>query len=55
MVVSTPGEAGVTNNLKKKQEKADKMFSALVREMNNSERFKIEDNHRIQLEAPSWL
>ena len=53
--VTTPGEAGITENLKKKQEKTDRMFSSLVREMNNSSKFTASNNHLAEMEHPSWL
>lgn len=55
ITVTTPGEAGVTNNLKKKETNASKMFSALVREMNHSQRFEVRDGHNNPMEVPAWL
>lgn len=54
-VVATEGEAGVTDNLQKKQRKADEMFSALVAEMNNAMRVTIPENHVKTMECPQWL
>lgn len=54
-IVTTEGEAGVTANLQKKQDKADKMFSALVSEMNNAEKKNTTDLHVNKMELPSWL
>ena len=54
-IVTTEGESGVTDNLNGKQEKADRMFSALVSEMHNTLQIKAEDRHLIPLEVPSWL
>ena len=55
ITVSSPGEAGVTENLKKKEANAVRMFIALVREMNNSKKLQIVDNHLTPMESPSWL
>lgn len=55
ITVTTPGESGVTENLKKKEDKASRMFSELVKEMNNSERFEVHDNHKNVMEVPQWL
>jgi hypothetical protein len=55
-IVTTEGEAGVTANLKKKQDKADQMFTALVGEMNSIiQKTKTTDNHKKEIEVPSWL
>jgi hypothetical protein len=54
-IVTTIGEAGVTENLMGKQDKADEMFAALVREMNDSEGVKIPERHVNPVEVPAWL
>lgn len=54
-IVATQGEAGILENLKMKQEKADKMFAALVREMNNEMKKESIDNHKEKMEVPQWL
>lgn len=54
-IVTTEGEAGVTDNLKGKQVKADQMFEALVGEMNRSAAVKVEDKHHSSMEVPQWL
>lgn len=54
-VVATKGEAGVTENLQKKQRKADEMFEALVREMHKFEGVLVENKHVKKMEVPSWL
>jgi hypothetical protein len=54
-IVSTKGEAGVTANLKKKQDKADQMFSALVAEMNHSRVIEQNEKHVNPMELPAWL
>jgi len=53
-IVTTEGEAGVTANLQKKQEKADLMFESLVREMNRSVGLKTIDLHTQKMEVPKW-
>jgi hypothetical protein len=54
-IVTTKGEEGVTKNLEKKQMKADLMFVALIREMNNIMSIKTIEKHVKQMEVPSWL
>lgn len=54
-VIATEGEAGVTDNLQKKQRKADEMFAALVAEMNRSERVAAVNRHTNEMELPAWL
>jgi len=54
-IVTTEGEAGVTENLQKKQRKADEMFAALVAEMNASENVEIINKHINRMESPTWL
>lgn len=54
-IVTTEGEAGVTDNLHKKQRKADEMFSALVREMHNHTGIIRTENHTKERTLPSWL
>ncbi|MFH5804969.1 helicase-related protein [Alienimonas sp. DA493] len=54
-VVATPGEAGVVENLKAKQARADLMFEALVREMNDAAEAVREDLYILPAEAPKWL
>jgi len=55
ITVTSPGEAGVTANLKKKQLQAEKMFEMLVREMNNSEKLIVPENHLMPMELPAWI
>lgn len=54
-IIATEGEAGVTENLKSKQVKADEMFANLVEHMNQSQRVEIVNNHTRKMESPSWL
>jgi hypothetical protein len=54
-IVMTEGERSVMENMKRKARQADKMFSHLVAEMNNS--IKIEKSQKFTKteEVPSWL
>lgn len=54
-VVATDGEIRVVGNLQKKAEKADAMFTALVREMNNAQRIERTNDYVKPLEKPRWL
>lgn len=54
-IVTTEGEAGVMENLKKKQQKADDMFRMLVAEMNQAAALQLTDRFTLPMEAPSWL
>lgn len=54
-LVMTDGEVRVINNLRRKAEKADRMFTALVHEMNNSTIIDRVDSHIKKMEVPSWL
>lgn len=54
MVVSE-GEVGVKNNIRRKAENADKMFTALVAEMNNATRINPNVEYTGKEEFPSWL
>jgi hypothetical protein len=54
-VVATEGELRVLGNMRKKAEKADIMFAALVREMNNATRVERTNIYTKEMEKPSWL
>jgi SNF2 family DNA or RNA helicase len=54
-VVATEGELRVLGNMRKKAEKADAMFEALVREMNNATRVERTNIYTKEMEAPQWL
>lgn len=54
-VVCTEGEIRVLANMRRKAEKADKMFEALVREMNGAIRLDRTDEYTNKAEVPSWL
>ena len=54
-IITTEGEAGVTENLQKKQEKANVMYANLVAEMSNSLRLTMNDKHVKEIEVPEWV
>lgn len=54
-VIATEGEFGVTANLRRKSEAAEKMFEQLIAEMNNALRLIIPNNHKLKEEIPAWL
>jgi hypothetical protein len=54
-IVATDGERGVADNLKRKAEQADAMFTALVRHMNESLDADLSEGMTRDMEVPSWL
>lgn len=54
-LVTTEGELGVLKNLQHKSEQADRMFAALVSEMNSAMTVHRMDNFTQQEEVPAWL
>lgn len=54
-VVATEGELRVLGNMRRKAEKAEAMFTALVREMNSATRIERSNIYTKQMEVPSWL
>lgn len=54
-VVATEGEVRVLGNMRRKAEKANAMFEALVAEMNNANKVYSEDLYTRKVEVPSWL
>jgi hypothetical protein len=54
-VIATDGERGVMENLRRKAEQADRMFSALVAHMNDALRIDRESEFINSPEVPSWL
>jgi SNF2 family DNA or RNA helicase len=54
-VVATEGELRVLGNMRKKAEKADRMFESLVREMASATRVERDESYIHQVEAPQWL
>ena len=54
-VVATEGESRIVGNLRRKAEKADKMFTSMIAEMNNATRVVRSEGFNTQTEVPSWL
>lgn len=54
-LVYTEGQARVIQNLKRKAESAEKMFEAIVGQMNNALAINKQNKHTNKLEVPSWL
>lgn len=54
-IVATPGERGVSANLKRKAEQADHMFASLVEHMNQSIAVERGFSFNVEEESPSWL
>lgn len=54
-IVTTPGEAGVTANLSRKSEQAEKMFENLVAHMNEHLHMNVQQQFNVDQEVPSWL
>jgi superfamily II DNA or RNA helicase len=54
-LVATEGERGVKENLRRKSEAADRMFSELVAHMNEAQRIERGSRYERAVEAPTWL
>ncbi len=54
-VIATEGECRVLGNMRRKADKATKMFEALVREMNQSTRIERDNPYTKKATVPSWL
>lgn len=54
-VIATEGEVRVIANMTRKAHKAERMFEALVREMNGAMRIERVDEYTKKAEVPSWL
>ena len=54
-LVASEGERGVKDNLRRKSEAADKMFSALVAHMNDAMGLARSVSYEKEVEAPRWL
>jgi hypothetical protein len=54
-LVATDGERGVADNLRRKSEAADRMFTELVSHMNDAMRLDRGANYNRKVEVPSWL
>jgi hypothetical protein len=53
--IATEGEERVLQNLKRKEERANAMFSAMIAEMHQSIRVERENHFTNQLRLPKWL
>jgi SNF2 family DNA or RNA helicase len=51
-IVTTEGEAGVTANLQRKAENADKMFAQLVATMSDAKKLEKSENYDNRMELP---
>ena len=54
-LVATEGERGVKENMRRKSEAADRMFSALVSHMNEAMKLDVSSKYEKHVEVPSWL
>lgn len=54
-LVATEGERGIKNNMRRKSEAADKMFTSLVSNMNDSLHVDRSVTYSTKPEVPSWL
>ena len=54
-VVATEGECRVMGNMRRKADKADKMFESLIREMQNATGVKTVDRYQNAAQLPTWL
>lgn len=54
-LIASEGEVGIKNNMRRKSEAANKMFSSLVQEMNNSVKITAKKGYTEKTEVPSWL
>ncbi len=54
-IITTEGESGVLQNMQRKSEAADKMFSIIVKEMGNAMRIERAHNRNKKMEIPTWL
>jgi hypothetical protein len=54
-VVATSGEVRVLGNMRRKAERATKMFEAIVREMKQATQLRRKNEYTDHVEVPSWL
>jgi uncharacterized Zn finger protein len=54
-LVATEGERGVKENLRRKSEAADRMFTELVAHMNDAMRLDRGAKYERAVEVPAWL
>lgn len=53
--IATQGEVRSLGNLRRKQERAEKMFEAMIREMHDATRIDANDEYTKKMIAPAWL
>ena len=54
-VISSPGESGVLNNMKRKSDRADEMFAKMIQLMNHELTIAKHTTHTTQTQIPTWL
>lgn len=54
-LIATEGERGVKENMRRKSEAADKMFTLLVKYMHDSMKIERKDGFVHEMETPSWI
>jgi hypothetical protein len=54
-VIASEGEAGIKDNLSRKSKNADRMFEALVAQMNNAVKVDRLEYQKNEMEIPQWL
>lgn len=54
-IVTTEGEMGVYNNIKRKSEDADNMFKQMVQLMNNEMKIKPKNHNNTKITLPDWI
>ena len=54
-LVLTEGEVRILGNLRRKKERAEKMFSAIIQEMNRAVSIQRQNDYVNKMEVPTWL
>ena len=54
-LVATEGEQGIKDNMRRKSDQADRMFSRLVEHMNEAQQLKSSMPYETPVEVPAWL
>lgn len=54
-LIASEGEANIKENMRRKSEAADRMFTRLVQHMNEANQIKVGQQFDIKTEVPSWL
>ena len=54
-LIASEGEVGVKENLKRKSDAADQMFTSLVAHVGDAMRIERMQNYEKRVEVPSWL